>query len=77
MAADDSSEEFHFHAKFREEEEMEFYTELALHETERWITVRLYFSGECYERHEFFLFVECFLVTNMITAPYCHAWLVI
>ncbi|KAK3765367.1 hypothetical protein RRG08_065123 [Elysia crispata] len=26
-----------YHIRFREDEEMEFFTELALHETERWI----------------------------------------
>lgn len=29
--------------KFREDEEMEFFMELALHETERWIQVRVIF----------------------------------
>ncbi|RUS70576.1 hypothetical protein EGW08_021665, partial [Elysia chlorotica] len=33
----EEEEDEDIHIKFREDEEMEFFTELALHETERWI----------------------------------------
>ncbi|XP_076446260.1 uncharacterized protein LOC143283780 isoform X2 [Babylonia areolata] len=38
MAAGEEAEEGQWEVRFREDEELEFYTELALHETERWIT---------------------------------------
>lgn len=36
---DDMKSETEYNIKFREDEEQEFFTELALHETERWIQV--------------------------------------
>lgn len=41
MANTEENEEETWNLKFREDEEMEFFTELALHETERWIQVSL------------------------------------
>lgn len=37
--ATEEVEDVQWEVKFREDEELEFFTELALHETERWITV--------------------------------------
>ncbi|KAK7498680.1 hypothetical protein BaRGS_00010057 [Batillaria attramentaria] len=34
-------EESQWDVKFREDEELEFFTELALHETERWLTAEV------------------------------------
>ena len=41
MASEEDESEFEF--RFREDEEMEFFTELAVHETERWIQVTVTF----------------------------------
>ena len=37
--AEDESEEHEWHIRLKQDEEMEFFTELALHEAERWIQV--------------------------------------
>ena len=37
--AEDESEEHEWHIRLKQDEEMDFFTELALHEAERWIQV--------------------------------------
>ena len=37
--AEDESDEHEWHIRFKQDEEMDFFTELALHEAERWIQV--------------------------------------
>ena len=45
--ATEEADDAQWEVKFREDEELEFFTELALHETERWITVSVTIDVFC------------------------------